>query len=165
MALGLRQQQLVQLFSGKCWHCIGKRVLLYAWKNVLVSDMLWALQLGKNLQFWFECALLLISLKAMLQLHSVFCLLLWMYISFFTFLNIKPTMWVVGHMYSWNWFVGIKVIQLDLTRLIHRKYTTQVKSVSEINVMQSQIREVAYYLRENCRLVKVLFYPRERRSI
>ena len=49
--------------------------------------------------------------------------------------------------------------------MIHCKHTTQVKSVSEINVMQSQIREVAYYLKEKCGLVKVLFYPRERRSI
>ena len=49
--------------------------------------------------------------------------------------------------------------------MIHCKHTTQVKSVSEINVMQSQIREVVYNLKENCGLVRVLFYPRERGSI
>ena len=49
--------------------------------------------------------------------------------------------------------------------MTHRKHTTQVKSVSEINVMQSQIREVAYYLKENCGQVKVLFYPRKIKSI
>ena len=49
--------------------------------------------------------------------------------------------------------------------MIHCKRTTQVKSVSEINVMQSQIREVVYNLKENCGLVRVLFYPRERGSI
>ena len=37
--------------------------------------------------------------------------------------------------------------------------------MSAINVMQSQIREVAYYLKEKCGQVKVLFYPRERKSI
>ena len=37
--------------------------------------------------------------------------------------------------------------------------------MSEINVMQSEIREVAHYLKENCGLSEVIFYPRERKSI
>ena len=61
--------------------------------------------------------------------------------------------------------ICFNVIQENLTRLIHCKRTSQVKSVSAINVMQSQIREVAYYLKEKCGQVKVLFYPRERKSI
>ena len=61
--------------------------------------------------------------------------------------------------------ICFNVIQEKLTGMIHCKHTTQVKSVSEINVMQSQIREVVYNLKENCGLVRVLFYPRERGSI
>ena len=61
--------------------------------------------------------------------------------------------------------ICFNAIQEKLTRMIHCKHTTQVKSVSEINVMQSQIREVVYNLKENCGLVRVLFYPRERGSI
>ena len=49
--------------------------------------------------------------------------------------------------------------------MVHCQHTTQVKRVSEINLMQSQIREVVYNLKENCGLVRVLFYPRERGSI